>query len=457
MEMKDDYRPSKFCNPSHEDNKAEQVKSNSNQVYVQRKSNWIHKDLKLITRLTLIVAAVITIIVASSIIMTPTDYNKKVEKAIEKYQSEFGNIISTSGIGESTEENHYVIFERGGTIFYDGLERGVPVKAIMPRGEGFVFKQVIPAFQDGKPTISYKLLNDGKKSIIRLGIKASSGSLITKRTEVKTNVLNGDKAICIEDIVSNENEDGARATTSYYYSILNPDTVYVFQGHVTHTNEDSYCEQEFSFLDVVGDDEDGRWSPYSFGDYRFTVRVKFPNSDVRLLKFDNNIYINEEDYPMALIMDRLNYSIGKEDGCLPLAWFYKNGKKEAVLNCLEQDMRRKTIEANTFTLTQLSDAYYKKELYEGKGFYLVTEAESINRAYFSDYQYVIKGTKGLGLETETYIYTNDESFANLDYPVIIKAKVIYGRTYGERKSLLVPLSTRIFELYDAELIAWGNR
>lgn len=455
----DGYRPGKFCSPTPNVEKEEKSESNNEHGGEQKKetNHKLDKDLKLVLRLSLIVAAVVAVIVVSSIIMTPTDYNKKVEKAVEKHNSGFSRVLSTSGIGESTEENHYVIYDNGGIIFYDGLDRKVPVNAIMPREEGYVFKQVIPVIKDGKPTITYKLLNDGKRSNIKLGINESSGSLITRRTEARRDVLNGAKSICVAEIVSNEDPDiGTSVNTCYYYNLTNPDTVYVFRGSLTHTENESYCEQDFSFLDVVGGNEDGRWSPYSYGDYRFTIRVKFPNLDARLLALDEYIYINEEGFPMDIIRDKLY--VTERDGSLliPTVWFNK-GKMNAVYDCLEQDMRRKFVEANSYTLEQLSNAYYQNKLFEGKEFYIITEAESISRAYFSDYQYVIKGTKGLGLETEANIYTNDEGFANLHYPIVIKAKVTYGRTYGERKTLLVPYLTRIFELYDAELIAWGNK
>lgn len=453
----DGYRPGKFCSPTPNVEKEEKSESNNEHGGEQKKetNHKLDKDLKLVLRLSLIVAAVVAVIVVSSIIMTPTDYNKKVEKAVEKHNSGFSRVLSTSGIGESTEENHYVIYDNGGMIFYDGLDRRVSVKAIMPREEGYVFKQVIPMIKDGKPMITYKLLNDGKRSNIKLGLKNYSTRNVAKR-----NVLNGYKAICIEEIIdSDDNKSeggGANVSTSYYYSMSNPDTVYVFRGFLVNDKEESYCEQSFSFMDVVGGNEDGRWSPYSYGDYHFTIRVKFPNSDAGLLGLDEYIYINEEEFPMDIIRDKLY--VTERDGCLliPTVWFNK-GKMNAVYDCLEQDMRRKFVEANSYTLEQLSDAYYQNKLFEGKEFYIITEAESISRAYFSDYQYVIKGTKGLGLETEANIYTNDEGFANLHYPIVIKAKVTYGRTYGERKTLLVPYLTRIFELYDAELIAWGNK
>jgi len=453
----DGYRPGKFCSPTPNVEKEEKSESNNEHGGEQKKetNHKLDKDLKLVLRLSLIVAAVVAVIVVSSIIMTPTDYNKKVEKAVEKHNSGFSRVLSTSGIGESTEENHYVIYDNGGMIFYDGLDRRVSVKAIMPREEGYVFKQVIPMIKDGKPMITYKLLNDGKRSNIKLGLKNYSTRNVAKR-----NVLNGYKAICIEEIIdSDDNKSeggGANVSTSYYYNMSNPDTVYVFRGFLVNDKEESYCEQSFSFMDVVGGNEDGRWSPYSYGDYHFTIRVKFPNSDAGLLGLDEYIYINEEEFPMDIIRDKLY--VTERDGCLliPTVWFNK-GKMNAVYDCLEQDMRRKFVEANSYTLEQLSDAYYQNKLFEGKEFYIITEAESISRAYFSDYQYVIKGTKGLGLETEANIYTNDEGFANLHYPIVIKAKVTYGRTYGERKTLLVPYLTRIFELYDAELIAWGNK
>ena len=469
-QAEDGYRPGKFCSSTPNVEEEEQLESNNEHGGEQKKetNHKLDKDLKLILRLSLIVAAVVAAIVVSSIISTPTDYNKKVEKAVEKYQSEFGNVLSTSGIGKSTEENHYVIYERGGTIFYDGLDKGATVKEIMPKEGGFIFKQVLLDFKDGKPKRTYKLLNDGKKSNIKLGVKESKGGLITKRTEAKNNVLNGYKSICIMDVVSDVENDGARVATTYFYSLSNPDTVYVFRGNLTHTEDESCCKQDFSFLDVLGGKEDGLWSPFSYNDYHFTMGIKFPNSDAGLLGLDDYIYIDEEGFPMDIIRDKIYCS--EKDGylLLPSVWFEK-GKMGVVFDCLEQDMKQKhreeETEANTFTLTDLCNIFYesskkfngesfKERFPTGKELYLSTTAESIKYSSESGYKYVIKATKGLGLEVEANIYTNDESFVNLDYPVIINAKVVYDRTYTEKKSLYVP-ATRIFDFYDAELKAWG--
>lgn len=472
-QTEDSYRHGKFYSstPDIEIDKEKPKESDGLQGDGEKKETTrkLSNDLKLIIKLTLIVAAVLAIIIVLPIITAPTDYNQKVEKAIEKHRSEHGDILSTSGIGKSTEDNHYVIFERGGTIFYDGLERGVPAREIMPREEGFVFKQIIPGFKDGKPTITYKLLNEGERSNIKLGIKESKGGLITRRTEAKCNVLNGDKAICIEDIVSNEKEDGAMVNSSYYYSMSNPDTVYVFHGSLIHAENESYCKQDFSFLDVFDGKEDGLWSPFSYNDYRFTMRIVFPNLDPKSLGFDY-IYIEEESFPMDLISDKFYYS--EEDGCLriPAVWFNK-GKMDVVFECLERDMKRKYREketsANTFTLEQLcnirlqSSSKFGGESFDerfpiGKELNLVARAESIDYSSAIGYKYIIKATKGLGLEVEANIYTNDDSFVDLNYPVFIGVKVSFGGTYTEKKSLLAP-RMRIFDFYDAELLGWENK
>ena len=124
-QTEDSYRHGKFYSstPDIEIDKEKPKESDGLQGDGEKKETTrkLSNDLKLIIKLTLIVAAVLAIIIVLPIITAPTDYNQKVEKAIEKHRSEHGDILSTSGIGKSTEDNHYVIFERGGTIFYDGL------------------------------------------------------------------------------------------------------------------------------------------------------------------------------------------------------------------------------------------------------------------------------------------------------------------------------------------------
>ena len=146
----DDYNPSKFCSSSQNVENVEQLGSN-NQLGNEDNKGPDTKpsiDGRKIFKLSFIVAAVVVVIVVLAIILTPTDYNDKVANAIEKYKSQNATILSSSGTEKSTKDNHYVIFQKGDTIYIDELERKTPVRAILPRKGGFFIKQISVKFDN---------------------------------------------------------------------------------------------------------------------------------------------------------------------------------------------------------------------------------------------------------------------------------------------------------------------
>lgn len=94
----DDYRPGKCCSSST-DEEGKQAESNSEQENEQNKEtdSKPKNDGRKIFILSLIAAAVVVVIVGLSIVLTPTDYNKKVAKAIEQYKTQNATILSSSG------------------------------------------------------------------------------------------------------------------------------------------------------------------------------------------------------------------------------------------------------------------------------------------------------------------------------------------------------------------------
>lgn len=256
----DGYRPGKFCSPTPNVEEEEQLESNNEQGNEEKTGSDPKPaiDRRIILKLSIIVTIIAVIIAVLTVILTPTDYNKKVAKAVEKYKSQNVTILSSSGTEKSTTDNHYVIFQKGDTIYIDELERKTPVRAILPRKGGFFIKRLFLTFESEKPTTSCELVNEGKRSNLQI------------RPMLKVqNAYEGKQALCLKEM-----EDGY-ASRSYYYNMNNPDTIYMVNGEFVERTGLVSFSQHFSFgeLEYVP-----AWWEYSLYDYIFELTSYYNNT-----------------------------------------------------------------------------------------------------------------------------------------------------------------------------------
>lgn len=457
----DDYRPGKCCSSST-DEEGKQVESNSEQENEQnRETDSKPKiDGRKIFILSLFAAAVVVVIVVLSIVLTPTDYNKKVAKAIEKYEMQNATILSTSGAIESDKDNHFVIFQKGDTIYVDELEHKTPVKAILPRKGGFFFKQVSLKFEGASLKPSNKLLYNGKKS--NLKIRSMYG---------KNSALDGQRAVCLKEVVEGD------VVNSYFYSLYNPDTIYVFRGELKAENNSSRFDYVFTFEDVV-DEYIPEWWEFSLRDYWFVLSAYYSNRSMRFERFENMCKIKNDEYPIDLLKQKF-YNQDFEYG-FPVAWFGTYNIRDFI-GCLEQDVDRKTNEANlnrilsqTVGFTEMCHEFNTNpvnanRLYPfGKRMYLTVRVDKIDYSQLDDYKYIVFSQRD---DDNCYIHTNDENFASINYPASILIEVEFDTRFRhEGEDLIQAVFGELFDMFDYQIkyvfkdaklisyeeVSWGN-
>jgi hypothetical protein len=433
----DDYKPGKCCS-STTDGEGKQAESNSEQGNEQNKA--IDFKPKINGRkmfiFSLIAAAIVVAIVVLSIVLTPTDYNKKVAKAIEKYKSQNATILSSSGTNESTKDDHYVIFQKGDTIYIDELERKTPVRAILPRKGGFYIKRLFLTFKNEKPIASYEMVNEGKRSNLQI------------RPLLKVqNAYEGKRAICLKEM-----EDGF-ASRSYYYSLDNPDTIFTVNGEFVERNGFVSAEQYFSFGELVYAPD---WWEYSLNDYFFELPAYFNTNDMRFHHFGEFCRIEKDKYPMDLLAKEFgNQSF---DYGFPSKWF-GSSNMDRFIECLEQDIGRKTAEAamnqilsQTIDFDNMCHEFNTNpvnaaRLYPvGKRMYLAAKVNKIDYSQLKEYKYILFSTRG---DDNCYIHTNDERFASISYPAVVLVEAEFDRRFRhEAQDLIQGLFGSFFDVFD---------
>lgn len=422
------YNPGQFGSPIHTVENEEQSESDNEQGNEENTglitSQPLMDEKKL--KLSLIVATVIVVIVVLAIILTPTNYNKKVAKAIEKYESHYTTILSTSGIGKSTKDNHYIIFQKGDTIYVDELDRKTPVRPILPRKGGFFIKRLFMTFENDVPTASSELLNGGKRSNLQI------------RPMLKVQyAYEGERAICMKEM-----EDGF-ASHSYYYNMNNPDTIYMVNGEFVERNGLVLAEQNLSFgeLEYAPD-----WWEYSLYDYIFELPAYYNIYDMRFHHIGEYCRFDKEDYPMDLLAkefsgEYFNYGF-------PSKWF-GTSNMSGFISCLERDVDRKTNQANLNRIlsqtVSFEDMCYEfnsnpvkaKQLFpSGKRMYISARVDKIKKSTLDGFKYVVFTEIH---DENCFFHTNDEAFANINYPINVLVEAEFDRRYLGEEDLFVEL------------------
>lgn len=440
-QTEDGYGSDRFCGPTQNVENVEQLESNNEQDNEEDKDSDTKPSIdgRKIFKLSLIVAAVVVVIVVLAIILTPTDYNKKVSNAIERYKSQNATILSSSGSENSTKDNHYVIFQKGDTIYIDELERKTPVRAILPRKGGFFIKRLFLTFENEKPKASWEMVNEGKKSNLQI------------RPMMKLqNAYEGKRAICLKEM-----EDGY-ASRSYYYNMNNPDTIYMVNGEFVERTGLVSFSQHFSFgeLEYVPD-----WWEYSLYDYLFELSAYYNIDDVRFHHFGEYCRFEKDNYPMDLLTKE--FSDQNFDYGFPSKWF-GTSNMDKFISCLKRDADKKTNQANlNRILSQTIDfddmchefntnPVNAARLYPvGKRVYLAAKVNKIDYSQRKEYKYILFSTRD---DDNCYIHTNDERFASVNYPTTVLVEVEFeDRFRHEGQDLMQAFFGELFDMFDYQI------
>ena len=436
----DGYRPSKFSSPKNDEGKEKQTESNSEQINLQNKGTFHNQnfDRKKIFKLSLIAAAVVVVIVILSIVLTPTDYNKKVAKAIEKYELQNATILSSSGVGKSTKDNHFVIFQKGDTIYLDELEHKVPAKAILPRKDGFFIKRIFLTFENERPKASYEMVNEGRRSNLKM------------RQLLKVqNAYEGKRAVCMKDV-----ENGF-TSRSYYYTLDNPDTIFAVNGEFVEENGFLRIEQRFSFADVK-DEYIPDWWEYSLHDFVFGLPAYYNTDDMRFHHFSEYCSIDKDVYPVDILKEEFDGQTF--DYGFPSIWFGTSFMNRFI-GCLEQDVDRKTTQLNlnrilsqTVRFSEMCHEFNsnpvnaKQSFPAGKHMYILARVEKVNYSKLDGFKYVVYTDVH---DENCFFHTNDEAFANIDFPTTVLVEAEFNRrSVGEDDLMVGLLEAMLFGVID---------
>ena len=437
----DGYNSDKFCSPTPNVENEEQLESNNEQGNEENKCFDTKPtiDGRKIFKLSLIVAAVVVVIVVLAIVLTPTDYNDIVANAIEKYKSQNATILSSSGTEKSTKDNHYVIFQKGDTIYIDELERKTPVRAILPRKGGFFIKRLFLTFENEKPIASCELMNEGKRSNLQI------------RPMLKVqNAYEGERAICLKEM------ENGYASRSYYYNMNNPDTIYMVNGEFVERTGLVSFSQHFSFgeLEYVPD-----WWEYSLYDYIFELPAYYNIKDMKFHHIGEYCRFEKDNYPMDLLTKE--FSDQNFDYGFPSKWF-GTSNMDKFISCLKRDADRKTDQANwNRILSQTIDfddmchefntnPVNAARLYPvGKRMYLAARVNKIDYSQLKEYKYILFSTRD---DDNCYIHTNDERFASINYPTTVLVEAEFdSRFRHEGQDLVQAFLGELFDMFDYQI------
>lgn len=436
----DGYRPGKFCSPAvdNADNQSESENKQGNEENIGSSSKPAIDGRKIL-KLSLIVAVVAVVIVVLAIILTPADYNKKVAQAVEKYKSQNATILSSSGTEKSTKDNHYVIFQRGDTIYIDELERKTPVRAILPRKGGFFVKRLFPTFKNEKPIASYEMLNEGKRYNLQI------------RPMLKVqNAYEGKRAICLKEI------ENGYASRSYFYNMNNPDTIYAVNGEFVEGTGFVSVNQHFSFGEFGYVPS---WWEFSLYDYLFELSAYYNIDDMKFHHFGEYCRFNKDNYPMDLLTKE--FSDESFNNGFPSKWF-GTSNMDRFISCLERDADRKTDQANfnrvlsqTVSFGDMCHEFNTNpvnaaRLYPvGERMYLSVRVNKIDYSQLDEFKYIVYSNNN---DDNCYIHTNDEAFANLNYPISILIDVEFDKRYrNEGQDLMQELIGSFFDMFDYQI------
>ena len=218
------------------------------------------------------------------------------------------------------------------------------------------------------------------------------------------------------------------------------------------------------------DDFEYRYGSFSLEDYPIIIEENFSTKDLSFLGF-SNIGLKKTDYPWQRIKDKIgqNAKLIEDNEYLyfPASWIgtiYMDNIKECIDNDInekeaklemerrqrEQEEAIKQIQDNAVDFNTMRSDYSNPFLAEkkypiGQDMLLKIRIDKIEYSY-SGYTYVLSWLGSF--TTDVYIYTNDNNFAELDYPQIVWIQAKYSSRHEAWDN------TVTYKFTDAQLLLW---
>ena len=227
-----------------------------------------------------IIIGAIALLIALIVLISPPNYRKRLDKAIEKYEAEGAEVLQTSG-SKTNKDNHYIIFIKNDIPYVDELSREATVKEAIPSGVYVKYHEAV--------------LNVGRPYL-----NCTSSSFAFYDFERQPD-LDGHRSFCFTCKYGKDKEN----KYTYYYSLNNPDTLFAFSDSVCYSDENVNVQFGFSFADLVDSS-----SKYYY-DYKFYILGCFSMDDMSFKGFSQFMTIDRKGYPNELINKYVDHSLYK--------------------------------------------------------------------------------------------------------------------------------------------------
>ena len=376
-----------------------------------------------------------------------TDYPKTVLKLEEKYRNKGYEILESSG-EYSDESNHYLLLRKDNVVFLDRVIKGEAMQTIYPSEKGVSFKTAEIYFDKG--------------------IKIKNKNLDSNPEYLSAEFQSWRKTHNILCFRSKYNDD-----FSIIYHIGRNEALVLYGEPVSFTSE-YFCQvQHFTFADLYGEDYfDVFISP---SDYSFSIEKRISYDDLSVSGF-SDVRIEKEKFPWMILQRKLGGKAAyiEESGSsiyIPVSWL-GTPQMDIVADCIEdawyeeeervwqaeqeaaqqheQEEMIKYIEENAIDFNDMWQDYNnpikaEKKYTIGEDILLKIRIDKIEYSY-SGYTYVLSWLGSF--TTDVYVYTNDNNFAELDYPQIVWIKAKYSSRYEAWDN------TVTYKFTDAQLLLW---
>lgn len=374
------------------------------------------------------------------------------------YYSQHGYSIMSSTENFKDGDKLYLLLLKGDTVYLDtkfGIN-GETAKKILPNENGINYETLEVLFENG---IIGKL----------------------HPCEFKNNDMQ------YAEIIFHDGEDrnGKDLFISYYgddsrvYYYLDEKDALVTKTKCTEWEPTSFSHGEtFTFADLY-DDFEYRFGNFSLGDYPFLIEENYSTKDLSFMGF-SNIRLKKTDYPCQRIKDRIgqNNLISEDDEYLyiPASWIgtsymdivkecidFDINEKEAELDRereraimeewqWEQEEAKNRIIENAIDFEDMQSEYFRnpikaeKKYTIGEDILLKIRIDKLEYYSYSDYTYIMSWLGGFTIDA--FLYSNDKSFEELDYPQIVWVKAKYNSRHEAWDNKVT------YQFTDAQLLLW---
>ena len=405
------------------------------------------------------IALVLALAFMMSSCLNPTE---KMEKAKEYYVSNGYDIlaaqsdeeimvIKTTTQGYEGISDNYILVKKNGEYYLDTefKNKGKSAMKIYPNDSGLNYSTLKVSFKDGIKGLICPVENENN--------------------------------VFFDDILfhDSQNKDGKDVlyTNNYsrcYYYLIGGKDVLVLNSRFKEWKNSGFSNIEFfNFADLY-DNSDYQHRPFSLEHYAFTIEEEFSLKDLSFLGF-SNMALKKEKFPWRRIKDMIGHgSQIFEDNdyiYIPASWI-GTPKMDLIKGCIDDDIEEREAELireqqrvqeeqrrqqeEQYRANIINNAIYfpdmiddfknpikaEKKYSAGMEIILKVYVDKIRNYSSSGYKYLITDDR---LYEKARIYTNDENFAEIDYPCYVW---IHAR-FNDRESYWDEV---IYSFTDAQLL-----